>query len=1482
MKKIIFIVLFLFIGKFISFSQTPKGVVGIEDGCYATAMYNGIDVRLNPIILDATAQTIRITFEFETPCFLIMRIQNLPSWITISSQSYASVDLLIQGNLVSAIRQVALEFEGFKVKAKVAQGGPGCAGVAYYPDTDGDGFGGYFSSPEISCNPVANKVANHLDFCPNEYSLINNGCIPPPENLNWVLSESYDIKDNLLASSKAYFDNLGKSTQTQTLDIKEQRIWATQTLYDKQGRAAFQTLSSPVTEKGKGEFFKFKNGFIKKENGTNFTETDFTTGNIENPATIGSTENTLGWYYSDENNDEEFQDKTLRPYSRTIFSTLNPGAVKQTIGGSKIGEDVDGNGGEWKQGYSFSMPAAQEMYYVFGYDYFQAKPDIKTTYEGIQTTLDDGNKQITWLKATKSVVEDIRGNEAVVFTDTDGKTLAAARAGIPENPADEKQYEVLSLIGAQKYIDIHIPKGCDDMASFVGAVRSDFIIYNLKTEELVSDANLKAGFYRIEYTGATELTKNHTLTYINKTTGNIEPVETEDAVGVRYMVNYYDFSINYYNTVGNLTASLQPIGFNKSCLDGFIPIVTHNNNAESTFSYNSLGQLLSTKSPDEGTANFKYRKDGQIRFSQNSKQQESLLEEYSYTNYDEFGRPEESGVVVGTFSGLNGDTSPANGNDEQHYTEYDFLSAANNTILQTNAHSNYHSPSFLAGNVATTWNTDSNGNNISQTFYSYDLYGRVQWIVQNIPGLGVKTIDYEYDPITSQVLKVIYQKHDLAELFVHQYTYNIAQELEKVQTQAGNNALVTHADYTYYETGALKRTEIAEGIQGIDYVYNLAGQLKAINHPDLNTESQRPSSEQAGEDLFGMTLDYYSGDYKRNSNFSLPISGTDQYNGNIKGMTWNTNTDNVVTPPFQYSYEYNKSNWLTQANFYANGNTQSTAADLVLNSVITSPTDAKAINSITLAAGFNATNNFTAKIVAPSTTNGEFGPEDYKVHGITYDANGNILQLNRNKNTEDINGTTSNKMDELTYKYYDKTDLGEKHPNRLKRVEDAFKKPTNANDIKDQTTTNNYEYNSIGQLTKNNDEGVGYEYNASGLVTKVFYNTFVKVQFFYNDKGYRTKKVTNKDNSNTVIDKTTHYVLDAAGSTLAIYENNTLQELPIYGASRLGIYKKPSSTSVYQLTDHLGNVRAVIAKQGTSAVALVSATDYYPFGMPMPGRRIVGGYRYQYQGQEVDPETGKEAFQLRLWDGRIGRWLTTDPAGQYDSPYMGMGNNPISRYDPDGGCDQPDNSCGWFKQLFYSKESISQWKTWQSDFSSIPKDIQIRMATESLETGEFVRSLREMGIEASVTSDQREAANSNINFLVGLALPSGKLATTGKVANQTLKAKTVTPQLGSTFNHIVSEGKVFFTKGSNGNIVDFVITKSNEVLLGSGHFHLSNAANKIKSAGQLNINSKGVITSISNWSGHYQPNFVQLQNSKTYLGQLGYDVSKAILNYAPF
>jgi len=63
-------------------------------------------------------------------------------------------------------------------------------------------------------------------------------------------------------------------------------------------------------------------------------------------------------------------------------------------------------------------------------------------------------------------------------------------------------------------------------------------------------------------------------------------------------------------------------------------------------------------------------------------------------------------------------------------------------------------------------------------------------------------------------------------------------------------------------------------------------------------------------------------------------------------------------------------------------------------------------------------------------------------------------------------------------------------------------------------------------------------------------------------------------------------------------------------------------------------------------------------------------YRFGYQGQfsEKDSLTNWNAFQLRMYDARFGRWISPDPYGIGDSPYIGMANNPVSLTDPDGGC----------------------------------------------------------------------------------------------------------------------------------------------------------------------------------------------------------------------
>ena len=85
---------------------------------------------------------------------------------------------------------------------------------------------------------------------------------------------------------------------------------------------------------------------------------------------------------------------------------------------------------------------------------------------------------------------------------------------------------------------------------------------------------------------------------------------------------------------------------------------------------------------------------------------------------------------------------------------------------------------------------------------------------------------------------------------------------------------------------------------------------------------------------------------------------------------------------------------------------------------------------------------------------------------------------------------------------------------------------------------------------------------------------------------------------------------------------------------------------------------------------IVAGGDFYPFGLSIKDREISREmYRFGYQGQfaEKDEETGWNHFELRDYDPSIGRWTSTDPYGQYWSPYTGMGNNPINSIDPNGG-----------------------------------------------------------------------------------------------------------------------------------------------------------------------------------------------------------------------
>jgi len=89
---------------------------------------------------------------------------------------------------------------------------------------------------------------------------------------------------------------------------------------------------------------------------------------------------------------------------------------------------------------------------------------------------------------------------------------------------------------------------------------------------------------------------------------------------------------------------------------------------------------------------------------------------------------------------------------------------------------------------------------------------------------------------------------------------------------------------------------------------------------------------------------------------------------------------------------------------------------------------------------------------------------------------------------------------------------------------------------------------------------------------------------------------------------------------------------------------------------------------------VVTAQDYYPFGMIQPGRQYSNGsYRYGFNGKEKSDEIEGNGvdydYGMRIYDSRVGRFLSEDPLTRsypYYSPYQFAGNKPTFKIDLDG------------------------------------------------------------------------------------------------------------------------------------------------------------------------------------------------------------------------
>ncbi len=754
---------------------------------------------------------------------------------------------------------------------------------------------------------------------------------------------------------------------------------------------------------------------------------------------------------------------------------------------------------------------------------------------------------------------------------------------------------------------------------------------------------------------------------------------------------------------------------------------------------------------------FWYDRLGRMVVSQNTKQYNASPAKYSYTKYDNLGRISEVGektensgavifpVIFGDY--VNGKFNPnvikdgslnawlrvSNGTrKEVTHTYYDdVIPGSSLGFTQSNLRKRVSSVTYeeVDDSTALTYQSASH--------YSYDIHGNVKSLWQEnkqvpITGQTMKRIDYEYDLISGKVNVVRFQDGQ-PDAFYHFYEYDADNRIIAVYTssypQAGaiingrsvleNSLWTREAKYIYYAHGPLARIETGEAtnqLQGTDYAYTLQGWIKGVNSNLLtaSVDMGGDGSAAAGghlktaKDAFGYSLDYYQGDYAAidaskwttTARFESVTAGSDLmaarydlYNGNITAMV------TTITEPKVYTSAPNEfPNILPQGTAYKYDQ----------------------LNRIKSMQAYTNVNTTTNTWQSGSTYTGRYN------NTFTYDANGNILTQVR----KDAAGAT---IDNLTYNYFNVG--GNKQQNRLYQVDDAVGSAAYTDDIDDQGTfnntpttvndgvTNNYKYDEVGNLIKDNQEEIlKIEWTLYGKIKKIVRTSAsVKpdLEFKYDAGGNRIAKIVKPDGSslenggadNPTLWTTTYYARDAQGNILTTYKlvspsgvsSFKVTERNMFGSSRLGtentqvelISPLPTANPFtrtlgyknYELSNHLLSILATVSDRNIPRddnsdgiidyfqPEIVNAMDYSCFGVVLDSRNFGNAPRYGYQGSEKDDEIkgngNSYTTENRILDTRLGKWLTIDPEieeAPWESPYTSMSNNPVLMNDPDGDC----------------------------------------------------------------------------------------------------------------------------------------------------------------------------------------------------------------------
>ncbi|MBL7746164.1 MAG: hypothetical protein JNM19_01945 [Chitinophagaceae bacterium] len=661
-----------------------------------------------------------------------------------------------------------------------------------------------------------------------------------------------------------------------------------------------------------------------------------------------------------------------------------------------------------------------------------------------------------------------------------------------------------------------------------------------------------------------------------------------------------------YDKLGNLRCVIQPEGVRKMTVDGWALTGTLLNEQCFRYEYDERSRMIMKKVPGAEAVYMVYDRWDRLILTQDGNQR--LTNSWIFTKYDEQNRP----ILTGLHGDPTNNSLAAmiahvkanegwqiryesinTGMPYGYTTTQTYPYGSSPTILTATHYDDYTGlPGGLSGSYLTTWNSylEAQSNTVwpyPQTpQHSLATKGMVTWTQTNVLGsTTMLTTVMIYDDKGRVIQAKATNITGGTDVTTTQYTWAgqplvTVQKQEKGEGTTQQHIVVTKMQYDdlgrvltikktvnstiggvavnkaeqliaankYDKLGQLKEKQLGAGSgtplfeKGgqLKYDYNIRGWMLGMNRDYL------VNTGQSGTATFGFELGYD----KQSSNSGRPFIAT-QYNGNITGMIWKSDGDDVKR---KYDFSYDAANRLMKGQFEQDD----------------------AINS------WNAT-----------TMNYAMQMGDGSDPLSAYDANGNIKGMTQYG--WKLGGNVNTPIDNLAYNYIAGS-------NKLLNVIDASNDPlTKLGDFRTSSlhpggtktaTTVDYTYDANGNLKKDLNKDIGTE-SAEGIV----YNHLnlpqsitlrktggaVKgtITYTYDAAGNKLKKEVAETGLPT---KTTMYL----GGT--VYENDVLQFIG-HEEGRIR-YKAAEGANPadlhydYMIKDHLGNVRMVLTEE--------QKTDAYP------------------------------------------------------------------------------------------------------------------------------------------------------------------------------------------------------------------------------------------------------------------------------------------------